>query len=204
MCSSAVVWLTLVRPRGRWVHPGPLGSLVYAMGVIGFICGGTWVRLGGRWVHSEACRWVYLVSHRYALGVVGCIRGCWDHPVSLGSLGSALGSLNSCRVVGSIRGHRVHSGAPWGFILCSWVHSYAPWGSLGSSEVVEFTQLHPGGRWVHLWSLASLECALRALGSSGIVRFTRVRPVFRWVHPGSFDSLKCTLGVVGFILGRWV
>ena len=51
--SSEVVWLTRVRPGGRWVcptgssvNPGLLGSLGCTMGVFGFI--------RGRWVHPES------------------------------------------------------------------------------------------------------------------------------------------------------
>ena len=57
-----------MRPRGRGVHPGPLCSLVYALGVVGFIRGGTRVCPGGSWVHPWS--WCSLGS---ALGVVGFI-----------------------------------------------------------------------------------------------------------------------------------
>ena len=53
--------------RGRWVHTGPLGSHVYALGVVGFIQGGTRVRPGSRLFH--------LGSPGSALGDVGFILG---------------------------------------------------------------------------------------------------------------------------------
>ena len=89
--------------------------------------------------------------------------------------------------------------------------------SLGSSGVVKFTLVHPGGRWVHSGSLGSLRFTLgvvaftqvrhsgslwRSLGSSSAVEFTRVRPGGHWVHPGSLGSFGFSLGVIGFIRGR--
>ena len=53
-----VVRFSLVRPGGRWVHPGLFGSLVFALGVVGFI--------RGRWIQP-----VYLGSLRLALGSLG-------------------------------------------------------------------------------------------------------------------------------------
>ena len=128
----------------RWVHPGRLGSLWCANGVIGFIL--------GRWVHSGA-PWVSLGSSRVALGYA---RGGWVHPVSLESLGSALG------VGGFIRNRCVHSDTPWGLLGSSgvvwftrerpvgrWVHA----GSLGSSGVAFVHALGVVGFirccWVH-------------------------------------------------------
>ena len=70
--------------------------------------------------------------------------GCWVHPVSLVSPGSALLG------VGFMRGRWVHPG--W--------HSDAPWELLGSSGVVEFTRECNVGRWVHAGSLGSSGVAL--------------------------------------------
>ena len=88
--------LTSVRPGGRWVHPGSIGSVGFALGVVGFI--------RGLWVQSVA-HWLSLGSS----GVVGFTRvrtGChWVPTVSLGSLGFALS------VVVFIRGHWVHLGS---------------------------------------------------------------------------------------------
>ena len=55
----------------RWVHPGSLGSLRCALGVVEFIWGGTRARPGGRWVHP-----VSLCSPGSALLDVGFM---WDH-----------------------------------------------------------------------------------------------------------------------------
>ena len=91
-------------------------------------------------------------------------------------------------------------------------------GSLGSCEVVGFTRVRHGGRWVHPGSLGSCRCALEfdgfilrgwvhsgthcgSLCSSGVVRFTRMCPRGRWVHPGPLGSLMYALCVVGFIRG---
>ena len=90
------------------------------------------------------------------------------------------------------------------FFRVSLVHSGAPWGVLGSSGVVGFTPVCPGGIWIHL-------------GSFGFVWFTRERPGIvgfmlvvgfvqgRWVHSGApWESLGLT-GVVGFTWVRpWV
>ena len=127
----------------------------------------------------------------------GLMRCRWFHPVSFGTLGCAV------NVVLFIR------------IRC---------GSLGSSRVVGFTRVCPGGRCVHPWWLGSLGCALGvvgfirgrlvhsgapwgSLGSSGSVWFARERPVWRWVHAvhsRSLGSLGCVMGVVGLIRGRCV
>ena len=63
-----------MRPRDRWIHQRPLASLVYALGVVGFIRGGTLVCPGGRWVHPGS--WCSL---RSALRDVGFIQGRWNH-----------------------------------------------------------------------------------------------------------------------------
>ena len=65
MCSSGVVGFTRVRTAGLSVLPGSLGSLAFALGVIGFI----WSRK----VHS------------------GSLWGRQVHPGLLGSLGFTLG-----------------------------------------------------------------------------------------------------------------
>ena len=83
----------------RWVHPGSLGSLGFAMGVVGFI-GGFWVQwcspcgsLGSSWVvgftrvRPGDC-WVHMVVVRFTQVRPG---GSWVHAGSLGSLGFALG-----------------------------------------------------------------------------------------------------------------
>ena len=85
------------------------------------------------------------------------------HIGSLGLLGCAL------RVVGFIWGRWVHIGARLGSMGDHWV-------SLGSSGVVGFTRVRPGGVSVYAESMV----------------FTRVYPGGRWVHP------------VPFIRGRWV
>ena len=109
-----------------------------------------------------------------------------------------------------------------------WVHSGVPWGAMGSSGVVGFTRVRPGGRRVHPGSLDSLTCALRFVRfiwrrwvyscvlssivcALGVVGFTRVFPGDGWVssrgrrvHPGSLGSLTCALSFVGFIWGGWV
>ena len=66
MGSSRVVRFTCVRPGGRLIYPGLLGSLA---------------RSWGRWVFPWS-----LCSPGCALGVVRIIRGRWVHPVLLGTL----------------------------------------------------------------------------------------------------------------------
>ena len=96
MGSSGVVGFTRVRPGGRRVHPGSLGSLTCALRFVGFI----W----RRWLYSCA-----LSSIVCALGVVGFIRGRWIHS------GVPWGSIGSSAVVGFTRvrpeGRRVHPGS---------------------------------------------------------------------------------------------
>ena len=112
--SSGVVVFTRVRPGGRWVrsrchwvHAPSLGSLGFALRVVGFI--------RDRWVHSDS-PFGSLGSSEF----VGFTRVCpmcrCVHPTSLGSLSLALGVV--------------------GFIWCRWVHSGSPWRTLGSSGVV--------------------------------------------------------------------
>ena len=135
--SSRVVGLTRIRPVGDWVNPASLGSLAFAVGVVGFFrC---------RWVHSG-----------WSSGVVGFTRlrpggGCVN-PGSLDSLKFALVDA------GFIWGLLVHSISPWeslgscgftrvrpgvdGFIRSRWVHCDRPWG--------RWVHRHsPRGRWVH-------------------------------------------------------
>ena len=130
------------------------------------------------------------------------------HPVSLGSLGCALG------VGGLIGGRWVHLGAPWcssgssgvagftgvgpgccriypgcaqgvvGFTWCRWVHWGALWVFLGRSGVDEFTGVRPG------------DCRM-------VAEFTEMRPLGRRVHQVSQDSFRCALFVVGSLV-RWV
>ena len=148
LCSSGVVGFTRVRAGGRWVHPGSLGSLGFALvslgssGVVGF----SLVHAGGQW--GSLC------SRGFALGVVGFILGRWVHSGSrwgpLGLLGSLVSAMG---FVGFSRSRLVHScslsrslGSPWGsFIRGRWVHSGCPYGSLGSSGVVAITQFGPRG-----------------------------------------------------------
>ena len=155
LCSSGVVRFSRVRPKGCWVHPWPLGSLVYALGVVGFIQGGTRVQPGcrrGVWLHTGA-PWgslglsgvvgVTRLHHggRSSSCAVGFTRvrasGLRVHPGLLGSLGCALD------VAGFIKNRSLHSSTPWvslglsgvalgyalavvGFIPGHGVHSGAP------------------------------------------------------------------------------
>ena len=82
-----------MRPGGRWVHPGSMGSVMCAMVVVGIIMD-CWIRsraLWG-WLGSSGVvaitgvrpgdRWVRpgsLGSLARSIGVVGFIRGCWVH-----------------------------------------------------------------------------------------------------------------------------
>ena len=92
--SSRVAGFTRVRSRGRWVHPGLLGSLGFALVVVGFIRVFVFSRIppGGRLVHPGC-----LGSLGLALGVVGFIRGRWVHS------GSPWWSLDSSGVAGFTR-----------------------------------------------------------------------------------------------------
>ena len=134
LCSSGVVGFT----RVRLVHSGAprwsLGSVGFALGVVGFIR-------------------VSLGSLRFALRIVGFTRirswGHWVDSRSLGSLGFTLW------VVGFIRGRWVHSGAPCGSLGSSgdvsftqihpsgrWLHPVL-FGSLGVAlEVAGFILDH--------------------------------------------------------------
>ena len=107
-------------PLGRWLLPASLGSLEFALGVVGFIrgrlehwglpwvlirstgvVGFTWVRDGCRCAHKGM-----LSSLRFALGFDAFIQGRWvlsDSPRgSFDSIWSSLGF--ALGVVGFIRG----------------------------------------------------------------------------------------------------
>ena len=101
MGSSEVVAFTRVRPWGRWVHPGSLGSIKFALGFTGFIRG-RWVHLGSSWVSMGSSVVVGFTGVRHG--------GRWVHWRSpWGSLGALSFAL---RVVRFMRGHHVHSGSP--------------------------------------------------------------------------------------------
>ena len=140
--SSGMVGFTPVRPGDLWVHLGSFGSLGCAMGVVGFI--------RGRWDHEGAP--LCLMGSSCVVGFTRVrAAGHCVYPGWLGSLRFAL------EVTGFIRGRRVHSSAP----RVLWVHlgsfgslgnalvALALCGSLGSSEVVGFTRVRHGDRWVH-------------------------------------------------------
>ena len=126
--SSGVVGFTLVRSWVLWarasclcvhsgwlgslgcaldrcIHPGPLGSFVYSLGVVGFILGGTRERPVVRWVYPRS-----FGTLGCALRVVGLILCRWVQSGatwrSLGLLGCTLG------VVGFIQGRWIYFGAP--------------------------------------------------------------------------------------------
>ena len=170
-----------------------LGSLAFALGVVGFTL---FAFVVAGFIRGLL---VYSGSHKWSLGsyrVVGFtrFRPCC-RKVLPGSLEFALGSLGSLRfaleVVGNIQSRFVH--------LCS------PLASSGSSGVIRFTRVRPGGSWAHPGSLCSLRFALRAgVWSSSFVGFAPVRLGCCWVHPELLGSLELDLGVVGFIRGRWV
>ena len=66
----------MVRPGGRRVHPGSLGSLGRALGVVGFIRG-NWVNWGAPWGSSDSSGVTGLTGVR-----PGCrwfIRALWVH-----------------------------------------------------------------------------------------------------------------------------
>ena len=180
-------------------------------GVVGF----TQVRAGGRCVHPGSLGSLGFASVHLPWGSMGSFEVFgfaqvgpwvrWVHAGSLGSLKFALGVT--------------------GFIQGRWVHLGSPWGSMGSSGVVRFTGVRPGGRWVQWrspWgSLGALRFALRvvrfmrghqvhsgsplrSLSSSGFVGFPRVCPGVRYVLPGSLGSLGFALRVFRFIQGHWV
>ena len=134
------VGFTSVRAGGRWVHPGSLGSVGFALGVVGFIRG-RWIPSGSPWgsFGSLGGRWVQVVGFTWLLSVGRCV-----HPWSFRSLGFSLG------VVGYIRGRWIYSGS-----LC---------GPLSSSGVVGFTRFRPRCHWVHPGSLDSLGFALGVVG----------------------------------------
>ena len=69
---------------------------------------------------------------------------------------------------------------------------------MGSSRVVQFTQVRPGGRWVHPRSLCLLGFALVVDG------FIRSHWVDCSSRSGSLGTLGFALWLVGFIRDRWV
>ena len=92
-------------PGGRKIHPGAMNLLGFNMEVVGFI--------RNRSVHSSA-PWGWSGSS----GVIGVRSGDGRvHPVSLGTLGSALRYVHCCwvhlGVVGFVRVRLVHWIAPW-------------------------------------------------------------------------------------------
>ena len=159
-----------------------LGSLWCALRVVAFIRG-CWVHSGMPW-RSFGSSWVARITQ---------VRPGYRWIQSFSLLRCALG------VFGFIRFRLVHSGATWGALgACV---------SLGSSEVVVFTRVCHGGRWVNTGYLGSVPRALGVfrvrLVHSGApwVRLVHAR---RWVHPRSLGSLGCAMGFVGFMRGRWV
>ena len=72
MDSSRVVKFTRVRPGGHCVYVGSLGSLVFALGVVGFIwiIGLTRVPLSGCWVHPQS------LSSRWGISTCWLARWC--------------------------------------------------------------------------------------------------------------------------------
>ena len=143
--SSYVARFLRVRPRCRqvrtggwvgWGAPcGPLGSFG-AAGFIG-VSPGVVEIIRVRWVHL-----VTLLGCSGSLGIAGFIAvfpgGCRVHPVSLGSLGCALGVLRF------IRGCWFHCGTPCGSKNTS---------HLGSSSSSRVAGLRHGGCRVHPVSL---------------------------------------------------
>ena len=183
-----------------------MGSLAFALGVVGFIQGPL-IHSGSRW-GSLGSSWDVGITRVHA-GVVGFIRGRWVH--SSPRWGSLCSLVFAMGVVAWDR----------------WVHSGSRWGSLGSSGVVGFTRVRAGVCWVHPGSLVSLGFALwvvefalgvvgfmrgrwvqlgspwESFGSFGDIVFTLIRPGGRWVHPRSLDTLWFalrSLGSSGFVV----
>ena len=72
MFTLGVFGFTRVRPEGRWVHAGSLGSLRFALRVVGFIrglCVSTRLCTAGRSVHPGS-----LGSLTFSFCVVGIIQ----------------------------------------------------------------------------------------------------------------------------------
>ena len=206
--AIVVVGLILVLRLCRVRPEGSLGSLGFALVVVGFI--------RGHWLTSGSS-WGYLGLSRVVGFSRDCTVGRWVHPWSLDSLGFALGVVGSSSVVRftqiSLGGEWVHPGPSGplgfaqgvvGFIRGCWVNSRSALGWLGSSGVVGFSRVRAGGRWVHPGLLGSLRFAQRSLGSSVIVGFTRVRAGSRSVTAASLCSVEFALEVVGLLWGRWV
>ena len=104
LCSFGVVWFGGVPPRGSWVNPGSFGSLGFALVVVEFALGVVGF-IRGRWDHMGSPWWSLGLY-----GVVGFSRfrpgGRWVHPRSFSSLGFALWAA------GFNRHHLVHSVSP--------------------------------------------------------------------------------------------
>ena len=130
-----------MRPRGRRVRWGSLGSLGWALVVIGFV--------RGRWVHCAA-----------PFGVVCFVLGNWVR------WGESLGSFGDARFFGVRPGCRGVRSGSMGSLGCAllvafffqgrWVHWVAHLGSSGSFGVAGFIGVRPGGRRVRSGTLDSL------------------------------------------------
>ena len=108
--TSGIVGFTLVHSGGCSVHPGSLGTLACALGVVGFILGRlVCLRAPCLSLGSSGVTW-------FTLGVVASVvrftharlGGRWFHQGSLGSVACTL------RVFGFISGRLVNSRTPWG------------------------------------------------------------------------------------------
>ena len=113
-------------------------------------------------------------------------RSSWIH---LGSLGSLICAMD----VGLTR---ACANSVVGFILGRWVHFTERWMLMGSSRVVRFTCVRPGGRLIYPGWLGSL--------TSGFVGFIRrcwdhlhATPRDRWVNQGWLGYLARALGLDG-------
>ena len=188
--SSGVVGFTRVRRGGSWAHPGSLCSLGSALRVVPFI----WCR----WVNS-CTPWVYPES----LGSLELVYVALPTPVGVWSM--AFGLRQRFEYYYYYRLFyftSMHNNTKHKFKsriqpppLTSIQGQMKPLGWLGSSGVVGFTRVRPGGRWVHSGLFGSLWFAI------GVVGFIRVHPggrsvcsEFRWVHPRSMDLLGSVLG----------
>ena len=189
--SSGVAVLIGVRPGGRRVRPGSLGSLRCTLEVVR--C--RWVNWGahwGSWGPSNVARTIELRpgGRRVSLGLLEYWCSPWGSSGSLGSLGCAMGVL--------------------GYVLDRRVHSVAPWESSGSSGISWLIGVRPRGR----------RCALAVVGFTAVAGCIGVRPEGLWFircrcvvwgapsgllgSLGSQDSLECAVGMVGFVQGRRV
>ena len=74
--SSRIAGFTLIRPWGCWLLPGSLGSLEFALGVVGFIRD----RLEHWGLPCVLIRSTGVVGFTWVRAGVGVlIRGCWVH-----------------------------------------------------------------------------------------------------------------------------